>query len=215
MGFLKPSNKQAAISQAKSDQQMAETKAEEAARQARVVQGRQNIDSTFDNTFTPSYFDKYASDYSGYYNPQLDDQFAKTKQDLIYALSRQGILSSQAGVDKLAEADKQLAEKRLQVSSEATDAANALRSNVEKQRSGLYSLNESSADPSAISTRAGAEATSLAAPVSYSPLGDVFSGLLGGLGSFMSGMQSNVNSPMYTGKWKIGSLGAPSQAVRN
>jgi hypothetical protein len=111
------------------------------------------------------------------------------------------LLGSTAGIDKLAQADKDLASKKLQVGAEATDASNALRSNVEKQRSALYTMNEASADPSAATNRATAEATTLAAPVSYSPLGDVFAGLLNGLSGVMQGMQSNVNSPWYTGNW--------------
>lgn len=205
MGAMKPSNKPAAIAQAKADQQAAELKAEEAARQGRIREGRGVIDTTFNTKFSDDYFKKYQDDYTGYYMPQLDDKFAKTKQDLIYALASSGILGSSAGIEKLAEADKELAAKKLQVSSEATDASNNLRSNVEKQRSGLYALNESSADPAAATSRATAEATALAAPVSYSPLGDVFAGLLNGIGGFAQGMQSNPNSPWYT---KSGGVGA-------
>lgn len=213
MGFMKPSSKPAAIAQAKADQESAQIKADEAARQGRVVQGRGAIDSTFDSKFNDDYYKKYANDYTGYYNPQLDDKFARTKQDLIYALARQGILGSQAGIDKLAEADKDLATKKLTVASEGTDAANSLRGNVEKQRSALYALNEGSADPAATTNRATAEATTLAAPQSFSPLGDVFSGLLSGFANFAGGMANNPNSPMYSNKWNIGSIGKPSQKV--
>jgi hypothetical protein len=214
MGMMKPSKKAAAMQQWQADQQAAEIKQAEAARQENIVSGRANVDRVFNDKFSDQYYKDYGDAYTGYYNPQLDDKFKQTKQDLIYGLARQGILNSQAGVDKLSQADQELAQKKIQVASEATDATNNLRSNVEKQRSALYSLNESAADPSAVTNRATGEATALAAPVSFSPLGDVFSSLLNGLSSFTSGMASNVNSPLYSGNWSIGSIGKPSQTVR-
>lgn len=197
MGLMKQSKKPAMQAQAQADQQAAQIKNDEAERQARVQQGRTGIDTTFDSRFTPGYYDDYSKSYTDYYNPQLDEKFAKTKQDLVYALARQDLLNSKAGIDKLAEADKDLAAKKVQVASEATDATNKLRSNVEKQRSALYSLNEGSADPAAATNRASAEATSLAAPVSMQPLGDVFAGLLSGLGSVVSGVNSNPYANVY------------------
>lgn len=213
MGFMKASRKPAAQAQEQATIDKQEIKQKEDDRQERIKAGRSAIDSTFDSKFNSDYYNKYKDDYTGYYNPQLDDKFAKSKQDLIYALARQGIGSSTAAATELGNADKALSEKKLQVSSEATDAANTLQAQVEKQRSGAYAMNEASADPAAATNRAAAEATALSAPQSFSPLGDIFAGLASNVAGFAQGLQSNARSPWYTGNWSGGSSKGSSKVT--
>ena len=61
-----------------------------------------------------------------------------------------------------------------------------LRQQIEGQKSDLYSLNSASADPDGISARAAAQAQTLVAPQSFSPLANVFSDVLGSLGQFVN-----------------------------
>lgn len=208
MGFMKPSRKPAAIAQEKADVVANEIKVEENDRQNRVKAGRAGIDQKFDEQFSPGFFADYIDKYQKNYFPQLEDKFNKTKQDLIYALAGQGIQDSTAGINKMADADKDFAEKKLAITGEAVDAKNKLATNVDQQRNAAYALNETAADPAAATSRATAETTNLAAAPQYSVLGDVFAALLDGVGAVGKGMQSNIKSPMYTGKWTVAS--APS-----
>ena len=208
MGFMKPSRKPAAIAQEKADIVQNEIKTDEYDRQNRVKAGRQGIDSSFDSTFSPDFYNDYIKKYEDNYFPQLDDKFAKSKRDLMYALAGQGIDESTAGINKMAEADKDYTDKKLAITGEAVDAKNKLATSVDQQRNASYALNESAADPAAATSRATAEATNLAAAPQYSLLGDVFAALLDGVGAVGKGMQSNVKSPLYTGKWTTAS--APS-----
>ena len=205
MGFMKPSQKPAAIAAEKADITANEVKTDEYKRQNDVLAGRTNIDNTFGGTFNDDFYKKYNDNYTGNYLPQLDDQFKDTKQKLSYALAGRGIEDSTAGIKKKAAADKAYNDKKLAIAGEATDAVNKLKTNVNNQQNAAYALNETSADPSAATNRAVADVTTLAAPPTYSSLGDAFAGVLDSLGAITKGMGSNVNSPIYTNKWKTAS----------
>lgn len=207
MGFMKPSQKPAAIAQEKADIAANEVKADENKRQDDVLAGRANIDNTFGGTFNDDFYKKYGEAFTGNYLPQLDDQFKDTKQKLSYALAGRGIEDSTAGIKKKAQADKAYNDKRLAIAGESTDAVNKLKTNVNNQQNAAYALNETSADPQAATNRATADVTTLAAAPTYSALGDAFAGLLDGIGAISKGMGSNVNSPIYTNKWKVANTG--------
>src|SRR3546814_1150118 len=65
---------------------------DEEARQARIRAGMGQIDQTF-SQFNDDYFDTRSKAYLDYATPQLEDQFAKAKEQLIFALSRGGNLN--------------------------------------------------------------------------------------------------------------------------
>lgn len=173
----------------------------EVMRQHDVNLGRIGIDKAF-NQFGDNYYDKYKSDFTGYYTPQLDEQFAKATDKTTASLADRGMLESSVGANTFADLSKKNAEARTNISNEALDAANKLRGNVENAKSSLYSLNEASANPQAVNAQAVGQATALVAPPQYSPLGEVFASALNSLSSFQNARNNsptrNYASPFST-----------------
>lgn len=200
MGFFKTSKKPAAQAAA----QAAEMKAEEAARQARIKEGQGKIDDAF-TKFDDTYYGGYEDAYKSYYNPQIDDQYGDATDTMTAALAGRGLLESTVAAEKFAKLYQKMQETRAAIGNQAADARNALRGKVEKTKTDLYSMNTSTADPSAIAARAAGEATALAAPQSYSELGQIFNSVIGSLGNY-----AQAASNTRGGLWNPGSGSQPS-----
>jgi hypothetical protein len=174
----------------------------EVMRQHDVSLGKIGIDKAFSN-FGDGYYDGFKNDYTGFYFPQLDRQYGEAQGKTTAAMADRGTLDSSVGSNAFADLARQNAEARTNIANEGIDAANKLRGTVENAKSGLYSLNEASADPQAINAQAIGQATALVAPPVYSPLGQVFAGALNGLSSFQQARNNrataNYKSPVATG----------------
>jgi len=173
-------------------QQAAQAKAEEAARQERIVQGRSNIDNAF-GQYNDAFYNKYKDDYTNYYAPQLDQQYSRSVDELTAALAGRGMLESSVGAEQMARLRETLADQKANIANQGMDAANALRAKVEQGKNDLYSLNEASADPAGINARAAASSASFAAPQAYSELGNVFASTLSPLLAFQTADQNSIN----------------------
>lgn len=165
---------------------------QEDARQARITQGKSNIDSTFGN-FNDDFFGGITKNYNDYYLPQVDEQYNKALEQIKYGLARQGNTESSAAGTKLGDAEKLYLDTRTDIGNKAVKAANDARTNVEQQRSSLYDLNTSAADPSLVASRASAAATGLQAPPALSPIGEVFASLLNQGSNAVSLAQNGYN----------------------
>lgn len=166
--------------------------AEEAARKAGILQGQTNIDEAF-GKFDDAYLDDYADAYRSNYFPDLENQFTAAKDKLIAALAGKGVLNSTVGAKRLADLSDTYNKERTAIATRANDARNDLHSKIESQKSDLYSLNNSAADPTLASNRAGAAVTALAAPQTYSPLGDVFAAALQPVAAYVSADRNSVS----------------------
>lgn len=164
---------------------------EEQNRQARILQGQQSIDNTF-AAFDPAYFQKFQNDYLNYYNPQADQQFADARKSLRYNLARKGTLNSTPGQDTFAKLIGQYGDARTQIADNALAATNAQRTQVEQNKSDLYQQNTASADPSLAAQSAVSRANSLTTPPTYSPLADLFSGLINTSAAYAAGRQNQL-----------------------
>lgn len=153
------------------------TQMREDKRQRDVKVGQRSIDDAF-SKFDDGYYGQYKTDYTDFYQPQLEDQFAKARSKMIAALAGRGMLESTVGAGALADTQKQYDTTKTNIANQAQDAANTLRSSVENSKSNLYSLNEASADPQGIAARAVGESTALVAPPQYSQLEDTFANVL-------------------------------------
>ncbi len=180
----------------------AEMERREISRQHDVDLGKIGIDKAFSG-FGDSYYGGYRNDYTGYYNPQLDRQYGRAVDKTTANLAERGILESSVGAQKFADLAKQNADARTNIANEALDASNKLRGQVENAKSSLYSLNEASADPQAINAQAIGQATSLVAPPTYSPLGEVFASALNSLSNYAQARNNrptkSYQSPYATG----------------
>lgn len=179
---------------------------QEQARQARIAQGKENIDKAFE-VFTPDYFDKYKQDYLDYYNPDVDRQFTEARKDLRYNLARAGTADGTPGQKAFSDLILAYGDQRRAVASKALEAVNSVRSDVEQNKSDLYSQNVATADPSLAAASAVGRAGSLQTPPSYSPLGDLFSGFTNAGAAYVYG----ANKSLPAGYRNAFQTGLPSQ----
>jgi len=164
-------------------------------RQAQVVQGQQNIDSAF-SKFDDNYFNKYQGAYEANYNPQVDEQYQRAQQGERYNYARTGMLDSTPAIHGADLLNEKYGQQRQAVAADALSATNNLRNGVQQQKSQLYALNSSAADPTLASTQAAASAGTIPSTPQYSVLGDLFSGLVNAGANYQQGR--NTNSPYFT-----------------
>lgn len=158
-------------------QQQAAMRAEEERRQENIRQGQAGIDTAF-SQFDPAYYDKFKTDYTGFYTPQIADQYAKARDKLTATLAGRGMLESTVGAAKFGDLAKTRSDSEADIGNQAVDASNSLKKQVEDTKSNLYSINQSAADPAGVSARAIGEAGAIVAPRALSPLGQVFASVL-------------------------------------
>lgn len=184
----------------------AEAEAAEAKRKADIATGNTNIDAAFAQ-YNPAFYDQYKQTYTGNYNPEVDRQYGSAMGKMLSGLAERGLDASTVGNSAIGDVTRTRDEARSRVASDAESAAGTLKGNVERQRTGLYSLNLAAADPEGIKARAIGEATSLAAPQAVSPLGDLFASVLAPYAAYQ---QANMNSPgrpySYNGPGSSGSV---------
>ena len=156
----------------------AQQRADEEARQARIAQGRQSIDDTFNSTYTDDFFNNIGKTYTDYYNPQVDEQYGDTKEKLTFNLGRQGILGSSEAGDQFAKLEDKYGKERQNIANNALQAGQTARGNVEQQRNQLYSINNSTADPAAAANSARDAMKSITTQPSLTSLGSLFTEFL-------------------------------------
>jgi len=159
-----------------------EQRAEEEARQARILQGQGNIDQAF-SQFGPDYYKTFQDSAVAAQSPQIEEQYARAKDKATALLAGRGILKSNIAGNALGDIEKTRATTLGQIANDAVTQANNLRSAVEKQKTDLYTLNTAAGDPGAIGNRAIGEATALVAQPATSTLGDIFGSTVNALGS--------------------------------
>jgi hypothetical protein len=185
-------------------------RAEEAARRYRITEGNTNIDTAF-KQYDPAYYDTFEQTYKNNFNPQVDQQYSEARDKLIAALAGRGTLGGTVGTNALAKAAKVRDDSRIQVGSEAKTAATDLKGRVENQKSNLYALNQSAADPEGIMTRATGAATALAAPPQFSQLGQLFSTALAPYALYRESLANSAGAPYrYPGQSSGTSKGSGS-----
>lgn len=152
---------------------------QEEERQKKIAEGRAAIDTAF----TPyndgnGYYRNIRNSYESFYNPQLDDQYNDAQEKTTYGLGRQGILQSDIAGEKFGKLKERYDTTKQSVASQALAAANAARAQVAQAKQNLYALNESSADPSLARQSASSAIAGLNTSPSFTPLGDIFAGLI-------------------------------------
>lgn len=160
--------------------QAATVRADQLAQQAQnTATADQGIVNGAFDSFNPQFYKNYSDAYTNYYTPQIQDQYKTAKDQLTANLSGAGTLESTVGANALANLAKRSTDQAAQVAAQGQSAADQLQGQVAQQKASLLTQANASVDPSQISSNAGAATTALTAPPSFSPLGNVFSDLLG------------------------------------
>jgi hypothetical protein len=155
-----------------------EARQREAQRQARLAQGRGNIDSAF-SSFDDPYYEGRAKAYSDFAMPQLEEQFGAQKKKLIYALSRGGLLNSSSAAQKNRDLQGEYDRNRQLITSRGGQYGTDARRDVANSRAQLLSILSSTEDPTTVANEAVRQAATLRAQPSFDPLGSLFTDIAG------------------------------------
>lgn len=177
-------------------QQMAEAEAarkKEEEREARIKTGTAKLDTQFAG-FDDNFYNGRRNAYTGFYQPQLDDQFGQARDQLTYALARAGTLNSTLAADKQADLTKKYDVQRASILSQANDQVSAQQSRIGNEKSALVAQLNATGDADAVSNQALSRTQQLyQEQPAYNPLGDIFSGVAAGIGNYVNN-QNNTNA---------------------
>lgn len=180
MGYPKPPSDEQ-IAAAKKAREDARIAAEKKLKADNLTQGAANINNVF-ASYDDNYYKGIAQKYLDYYLPQVDDQYKKSNETLLYNLARNGILDSSAKTDAYAEADRIYGEQKQDITSKANALSSDAKKYISDQKTALVNqLNLTGGETSLASGFLGKTPTaiSVTAPTApnFSPLGDLFNNI--------------------------------------
>lgn len=185
---------------------------EENARQARIRAGTASIDEMFAQ-FDDDFYEGRRQAYVDFARPQLEEQANEARENLIFALARNGTLNGTARIGQTADLDRQYNENLQDIESRGLDFASEARNNVEGARADLVSALQVTGDNVGASNAALSRAKSLATPEPYSPLGQLFAD-----GTAAFSQQAALEKAYTAGygskpRYNTGLFGTPRNAV--
>lgn len=160
-------------------------------RVAKIKSGEGLINDAF-KVFDDNYFNQYQQDYLAHYNPQIDKQFTRARQDLRYNLARARTQDSTAGQRNFGDLVAEYTKQRANTGANALTATNTLRGNVDQQKNALYDQNMSAADPTKAAQMAAGQVGALKTTPAYNPIGDLFAGAIRGGTAYVAGRQQGL-----------------------
>lgn len=141
----------------------------EAQRRNNITAGTQAIDNALGG-FDDNYFVSRQNAYVDNALPALNQQFSDAQKQLIYALSRSGLMQSSEAADRQRRLNEERGRYERDIQNNAINFANQGRTNLENTRSNLLSQLTATEDPTATATAAAAQAQLLNAPPTFDPL---------------------------------------------
>lgn len=172
------------------EQEAAEARAREEARQASLRAGQQKIDDAFAG-FDDNYFDQFLREHKDFHRPMLDRQFADAKDQTAFALARAGTLNSSIAGRQQADLQRDYDEALARILSDGLAQMNQHRAAVQNERNNLVSLLHGTGDAARIGNEATARTQMLfATQPQINPLGGLFSGAGAGIGQYLQNRQN-------------------------
>jgi hypothetical protein len=191
-----------------------------------LAQGTKQISDAFAR-FSPDYFSQYSSDYLKKATDDIDYQKAIAQKQLLFGLARQGLSSSQAAVDQQGLLEEDAGRATALQTQNAQDATNTLKSQVASTKQNLLgqvTAAESVAPPiagvndqavtagldttrqaiSGVTNTSGDVIASLGGVPTVSPLTNIFTNVLGGVGSYVGGQNALGISNSYANNRNAG-----------
>ena len=166
----------------------------EARRQADIRTGMASIDDVFAG-FNPSFYDALRQAQLDYLLPDIDQQYAQARDQLTFALARQGLGTSSVAGDRQADLAAER-ERAINRAREAGDqAAQGAQRDVEAERSSLVSQLQATADPGAAATGAASRAAYLRQPRPMADLGPLFQNVTAGLADMLAPTYDDYGRP--------------------
>lgn len=158
----------------------AQAQADAAAREARIREGMSQIEDIF-APYNDTFYDQMRGAYVDYAMPQVNDQYVKGRNQLQYALARQGLGYSSVANDKTADLSSERALATNDVLQRGRDTANDARRDLERERQTITAQLQATADPEAAALAARAQASLASDAGRYESLGPLFQNATAGL----------------------------------
>lgn len=171
---------QFAESQRVAAEQAARAEQAERQRQQNIQAGIGSIDQAF-GQFNDPFFDAQRQAFMQANTPQLDEQYARARDELTALLAGRGTLESTVGADQFGQLENRFQTARGDLANRALEFVSGIRGRVNDTRNNLLTMVNAGGDPSGIAARAAGEATTLArtaTQVPTQPLGSVFGAAL-------------------------------------
>lgn len=163
------------------DNGASQAREEEMARQRRITQGANHINTTWNNNFNDDFYTSIEQAALDFYTPQYEQQLADSRKKLALALAGQGQLQSSVAAEQKAQMDRAAQLAQTQISEQARGAANKKRSEIENARSSALSQNSAVGDPNAALLAAQNHVTALNVTPTFDALGNLFEDTTSGL----------------------------------
>jgi len=187
-----------------------QAKWDEVARQNKIRNGTNAINSTF-NQFNDDFYNNRGSAYTTYALPQLEDQYTDAQKQLTYALARSGQLESSERGTKEAELQKLYDTHKRDVQDKAQQYSSTARANVEDARSNLVSTLNATGDAEGAASSSIDRANVLSQGDTYSPLTNLFTDFINGIGrQYAAEKSASASGQTYTPLYSAGLNGSNS-----
>lgn len=123
----------------------------------------------------PNFFDGLEKSYVDFARPQLDEQKSKAREQLVYALARDGTLDSSIRTERDADLTKDYNRGLTTITDKGREYATNARTSVEDARAQLISNLTATGDNVGAASAALARAKAIGTPPAYEPIGQLFS----------------------------------------
>lgn len=153
----------------------------EAERQARIRAGTTKVNDIFAQYNDPFYAQR-ATDYEAWAMPQVEQQYKKAQEQLLYALARQyGSTNTSEAAARQAQLAKDYGLAKTAQTEQGLALSNQARGNVENARSEILAQLNATADPASAASSAVRQNEILSRTDPYTPLGELFANVTEGL----------------------------------
>ncbi|KAA2235581.1 hypothetical protein [Salinarimonas soli] len=159
-----------------------QARADEQERQARVRAGTTRVDDIFKQNFGDDFFKGRREGYLAFANPQLEDQYGKAREELVYSLDRSGLTDSSVRAQKFGDLQQTYDQRRREVADQALGHETQARNAIEGARSNLITSLNATGDAEGAANSAISRASALSQPTPYSPIGQMFAEFTSTLG---------------------------------
>jgi hypothetical protein len=193
----------------------AQAREDEQKRQQRIREGTTKINDTFDSQFNDDFFNTRQKSYLDYANPQLNDQYADAKKQLLFSLDRAHLTDSSVRAAKEADLTKLYDTNRRSVADQGLGFANTARNNIESARGDLINTLNATGDAEGASKSAVSRAGALSQADVYNPLGQLFTSFTSGLGQQAALEKAAALSGAYGSPTSAGLFGTRQGSVQN
>jgi hypothetical protein len=161
----------------------AAARADEAARQQRIREGTERVNTIFGDQFNDQFFDNKRQSFIDYAMPQVQDQRNKADRELLFAMDRAGQTEGSARADLSGELQKRFDLQSQKVRDDGLAFSTQARTNVEGARSDLVAMLNATGDAEGAANSALARSSALSQPAAFSPIGNLFADFTGALGT--------------------------------